>query len=59
MICLLIAVRWRLRARETSVMIGDLDSGYIVAPVNAEIRQRLLSKAKKLSVEIDGLVPTI
>lgn len=58
-ICLLIAIRWRLRPRETSVMIGDLDTGYIVAPVNSEIRQRLLSKAKKLSVEIDGLVPTI
>lgn len=58
-ICLLIAIRWRLRRRETSVMIGDLDTGYIVAPVNAEVRQRLLSKAKQLSVEIDGLVPTI
>jgi predicted RNase H-like nuclease len=38
-ICLLVAIRWRLRPRETSVMVGDIESGYIVAPVNAEIRQ--------------------
>ena len=53
-ICLLVAIRWRLKPRDTSVMVGDLESGYIVAPVNAEIRQRLLSKAMALSVEIDG-----
>lgn len=53
-ICLLAAVRWRLSPPGQSVMIGDLTSGYIVAPVAPEIRQRLASRASLLSVMVDG-----
>ena len=43
LLCLLIAARW-LRERESCVMIGDLENGYIVAPVSPEIRARLETK---------------
>jgi predicted RNase H-like nuclease len=56
-VCLLVAIRWRLLPPEQSVMIGDLASGYIVVPVAPEIRQRLVSRASLLSVEIDGKMP--
>jgi predicted RNase H-like nuclease len=56
-VCLLVAIRWRLLPPEQSVMIGDLASGYIVAPVAPEIRQRLVSRASLLSVKIDGKMP--
>jgi predicted RNase H-like nuclease len=31
-LCVLIALRWRLRAREVSLFIGDLRAGYMVLP---------------------------
>jgi predicted RNase H-like nuclease len=53
-ICLLIAIRWRLSPREQSVMIGDTTQGYIVAPVADEIRQRLKVRADLTGVALDG-----
>jgi predicted RNase H-like nuclease len=54
-ICLLIAIRWRLSAREQSVMIGDTKQGYIVAPVTDETRRRLKARADLTGVALDGV----
>jgi predicted RNase H-like nuclease len=54
-LCLLIAIRWRLGAREQSVAIGDLKNGYIVAPVCGPVMERLTKAAKKCNVPIDIL----
>jgi predicted RNase H-like nuclease len=54
-ICLLIAIRWRLSPREQSVMIGDMTQGYIVAPVTDETRRRLKARADLTGVALDGV----
>jgi predicted RNase H-like nuclease len=54
-ICLLIAIRWRLSPREQSVMIGDRTHGYIVAPVTDETRRRLKARADLTGVALDGV----
>jgi predicted RNase H-like nuclease len=56
-ICLLIMIRWRRGKRKDSAMIGDLKHGYIVAPVIAEIRDRLRKAAFDRRVALDGAVP--
>jgi len=40
-LCLLIAIRWRLGARDESIVVGDLHTGYMVAPASVEVRDRL------------------
>jgi predicted RNase H-like nuclease len=52
-ICLLIAIRWRIAAREQSVMIGDTTHGYIVAPVTDETRRRLKARADLTGVALE------
>jgi predicted RNase H-like nuclease len=52
-ICLLIAVRWRLGSRQESVVIGDLKNGYMVAPVSAAVRERLSWASESYGVPID------
>jgi predicted RNase H-like nuclease len=54
-LCLLIAMRWRLAPREMSVAVGDLISGYIVAPVSATVMQRLTQAALERGVPINAL----
>ena len=49
LLCLLTAARWR-RERGGCAMIGDLESGYIVAPVSAPVRERLEAAAKARSI---------
>jgi len=56
-ICLLIAIRWRLRQREDSAMLGDLASGYMVIPASADVRGYLETAARDKSVPVDGRVP--
>jgi len=56
-ICLLIALRWRLRPREESLMLGDLASGYMILPASPDVREHLTVAARKLSVPVDGLIP--
>jgi predicted RNase H-like nuclease len=53
-ICLLIAIRWQLGERKNSIMIGDLKSGYILAPIVPTIRKRLRDMAAKREVALDG-----
>jgi predicted RNase H-like nuclease len=54
LLCLLTALRWRLRPRSESVLLGDLSSGYMVAPVSLSVRTRLSVIAKAAAVPIDG-----
>ncbi len=53
-ICTCIAVRWRRRPREQSLLLGDLSSGYMVMPVSAAVRSRLFEAACKVGVAVDG-----
>ena len=54
LICSLIAIRWRLKGRAESVMIGDLEHGYRVSPISPQIGSRLEQAAKIKAVKIDG-----
>ncbi|MCW6509859.1 DUF429 domain-containing protein [Lichenifustis flavocetrariae] len=45
LICMLVAVRWRLDEPDASAMIGDLTTGYIVTPTSAAARTRLAAAA--------------
>jgi len=47
MICLLIALRWRLGPRAGSLLLGDLDRGYMVAPASPDVRRRLAEIASR------------
>ncbi len=50
-ICLLVAKRWR-DDRESCAMIGDTESGYIVAPVSSPVRARLEAAATGRDVTV-------
>jgi predicted RNase H-like nuclease len=54
-LCLLVAMRWRLAPREMSISVGDLTSGYMVAPVSAAVMQRLTQAAFERGVPINAL----
>jgi predicted RNase H-like nuclease len=55
-ICLAIALRWRLRPRKVSILMGDLVTGYMVTPASATMRERLTTAAaKKGGVPVDGI----
>jgi predicted RNase H-like nuclease len=54
-ICLLIAIRWRLALRSESAMLGDLNSGYIVAPVRETVMARLREEAARRNVPVDAI----
>jgi predicted RNase H-like nuclease len=56
-ICLLVALRWRLHPRTDSVMLGDLATGYMVVPASADVRAYLMTVARDKGVPIDGRVP--
>jgi predicted RNase H-like nuclease len=56
-LCVLIAMHWRLRPRESSLILGDLSSGYMVLPASPQVRDYLTCSARNYSVAIDGKVP--
>jgi len=56
-ICALIGLHWMTAPRDRSVMIGDLSSGYMVAPALHGVHERLIRKATETEVPIDGVVP--
>ncbi len=41
MLCLLVAMRWRLAPREHSMMAGTLEAGYMVFPASIDVRARI------------------
>lgn len=56
-ICGLIALHWRLRPRDASLLLGDLTTGYMVLPASREVREYLITPAQKHLVPMDGVVP--
>jgi hypothetical protein len=56
-LCLLTALRWRLRPRGESLLLGDLTAGYMVLPANPAVREYLTAPARRYSVAMDGVVP--
>lgn len=54
MLCLAVALHWRLAPAAQSIMLGDLLNGYIVAPASADVRARLTDAAREKGVPIDG-----
>jgi predicted RNase H-like nuclease len=56
-LCVLIALRWRLRPRDESLLLGDLATGYMVLPASPEVREQLSVAAVKCAVAMDGVVP--
>ncbi|BBB99012.1 DUF429 domain-containing protein [Bradyrhizobium elkanii] len=57
-LCVLIALHWRLRSRCESLILGDSTTGYMVLPASREVRDYLITKARKFLVPIDGVVPS-
>jgi predicted RNase H-like nuclease len=55
-LCVLIALHWRLRPREASLLLGDLTTGYMVLPAIREVRKYLTNPARKHLVAMDGVV---
>ena len=55
-LCALIGYHWRARRRQDSIIIGDLTSGYMMAPADASTRSRLSAAAGKRGVPVDGSV---
>lgn len=45
MLCLLVAVHWRLGERQSSMMLGDLESGYMIFPASDGVRDRIATAA--------------
>lgn len=45
MLCLLVAVHWRLGERQSSMMLGDLESGYMIFPASDAVRDRIATVA--------------
>lgn len=56
-LCVLIALYWRLRPRDASMLLGDLATGYMVLPASSEVRKHLTAAACKYAVAMDGVVP--
>ncbi|MBS9720230.1 DUF429 domain-containing protein [Tianweitania sp. BSSL-BM11] len=53
-ICALIGLHWRRAERASSIMIGDLTNGYMIAPATAAMRARIEDSGRRYSVPIDG-----
>jgi len=47
MLCLLVAMHWRLVSRDRMMMAGTLDAGYMVFPASADVRARFSAVALK------------
>lgn len=52
MICGLIGLHWLVAPRDQSVMIGDLESGYMIAPAIRGVHERLQGAARQRDVPI-------
>jgi predicted RNase H-like nuclease len=58
-LCVLIALRWRLRPRAESLLLGDLATGYMVLPASTAVRERMTECARRFSVPIDGYLRSL
>src|SRR5665213_181094 len=57
-LCVLIALHWRLRPRDASLLLGDFPTGYMVLPASPEVREYLIIPARKHRVAMDDVVPS-
>jgi predicted RNase H-like nuclease len=55
-LCALTGLHWLVGDRSSSVMIGDLETGYMIAPASPEARVQLERAARQRSVLIDGIM---
>lgn len=55
-LCALIGYVWLVKPRHDSIMIGDLQSGYMITPASSDIRGRLTMAAMMRGVPVDGRV---
>ena len=53
-ICAVIGYHWLQAPRNQSIMIGNSETGYIVAPALSGVHERLAIAAKKHGVAVDG-----
>jgi len=53
-ICALVGVVWLSKDRSETIMIGDTELGYMIAPASPEVRARLRTAAAIRDVPIDG-----
>lgn len=56
-LCALVALGWRRRPRDRSLLLGDLRAGYMVLPASPDLRARLSAAAGRIGVPLDGIVP--
>lgn len=52
LICGLIGLHWLVAPRDQSVMIGDLETGYMIAPATGGVHERLRAAARQRGVPI-------
>lgn len=52
MICLWVALHWRLRARAQSLLLGSLEEGYMVVPATPVVRDRLEAAARLVGISV-------
>ena len=57
MVCLLVALIWRLKPPSETMMLGSLMDGYMVLPVSAAVRERLSARARLKSLPFEDLLP--
>lgn len=57
-LCALIGYHSRFKLRPASVMIGDLETGYMISPASAATRERLERAAAVRGVPLDGHIPS-
>jgi predicted RNase H-like nuclease len=57
-ICALVGYQWLTKPREDSIMIGDLETGYMITPASTDVRARLRTAAARGGVPVDGVRPT-
>lgn len=55
MVCLLVAVLWRLSPPAETMMIGSLAEGYMVTPVSPQVRERIVQRAAAVGVACEEL----
>jgi predicted RNase H-like nuclease len=56
LICSLVGLHWLVGQREQSMMIGDLETGYMIAPAIDGVHNRIAAKAKEMGVAVNGRI---
>lgn len=52
MLCLLVAMLWRLGDRDGCMMLGDLETGYMITPASPDVRERIKEAAIKVMISV-------